>query len=378
MIRTLVSIIFMVLSLILLIPVLIILLPIRIFVFLCTVVEKLLISSNTSWQDIIQYEPEIGWKPVAGLKEVTYYNRSGDRGSITTDEEGWPCSYSMEESDLVVFGDSFAFGFGDRSGKTYYGQSRDIRIKPIAAPSYNMVQSFLLMKKYRNRFKGKPVVWLICMENDLSENIRFTESRSYTNPFLRKNPVDDTWEVVTSHVQSAKWLYGEHKSHNTLRFATLCTDSPYSDRVFSACEFLIREAGKLCRSAGSELLIFTIPYIKQLNESGLNELRRRLRPDSTLDPDLPDKRIEQICRNLNTDFMAGKSFLSIKDYQIRDNHWNAKGNRMVSEQLSQYYRSIREIRSETVRNEQKAAVTGTMQKVAEKKDLISVNAKPIH
>jgi hypothetical protein len=339
MIRILNSIFAMGISLVILIPLMILAFPAWIFVSLCVTLEKKFISSGTSWEDIIKYEPVIGWKPKPNLNDVLYFDPSGDRGSISTDDYGWPGRNSIIDSDIVVFGDSFAFGFGSDFKKTYYKFNDSVIIKPIACPGYNMVQDLLLMKRYAEKLKGKLVVLFICMDNDFADNLKYCQSQHYANPFVKMNYEKQEWEIVTSHVQRTKWLYGEKKSHNSLRFANLCIPSAYADRVFSACEYVIQEAKKACDAAGAELLVFTIPDKRQLTKSGMNEFKKQLKSDLTLDPDLPDSKIEQICNKLNLSFLSGKNHLTINDYKVRDSHWNERGNEKVGALIHNFYSS---------------------------------------
>lgn len=350
MLRAIITMLLMSLALILLIPMLFIIFPVWLFVFLCVALHKRWISSATSWEHIVKYDPHIGWKPRPNLNKVYYLDHVGDRGSIITDQEGWPCKYNIEDSDIVVFGDSFAFGYGSEIENTYFGMNKEIRIKPISAAGYNMVQELLLMKQYRNRLKDKLVIWFICLENDLSENLRFENSRYYTSPFVRINNTNHSWEMVTSHLQPDKWLYGEIKSNNTLRFATICTPSAYSDRVFSACEYLIQQGKEICDSVGAEMLIFTIPDKKQLSKDGIMQFTNRLPPDSEFDPDFPDAKIKEICNRLNISFLSGKSHLNIEDYKINDSHWNKKGNKKVSGLLVDFYKTRKVIHKEVKEN----------------------------
>jgi len=340
MLRTAISFLLMSLALLVLIPLLFIIFPVWLFVFLCVSLDRRIVSSSFPWQHLIKYDPHIGWKPKPNLKKVYYVNHVGDRGSIMTDQEGWPCNYTIEDSDVVVFGDSFAYGYGSEYENTYYRLNNKIRIKPIGTAGYNMVQELLLMKEYRKRLKGKLVIWFICMENDLSENLTFSNARYYTSPFVRINEMNQSWETVTSHLQSDRWLYGETNSHNTLRFATICTPSAYSDRVFSACEYLIQEGKDICHSVGADILIFTIPDKKQLSIEGIKRFTIRLSTDTEFDADIPDKQIKAICDRLNISCVTGKSHLTLDDYKINDSHWNKRGNQKVSELIFEYHQKM--------------------------------------
>ena len=72
------------------------------------------------WQQLIEYEPTVGWKPKSNLD--AYANADGVF-RLTTDAEGWRGPTSLEESEIVVFGDSFAFGYGADDKKFYAGHN---------------------------------------------------------------------------------------------------------------------------------------------------------------------------------------------------------------------------------------------------------------
>ncbi|CAN5384510.1 hypothetical protein BH23BAC3_BH23BAC3_24570 [soil metagenome] len=338
MLRALLSYITMIISLILIVPLLILLVPIWLFVSLCKSLNRLMVSTDTTWDKIIQFEPGLGWKPIPNLKKTEYYDEIGDKGSVTTGEEGWPGTYKIEDSEIVVFGDSFAFGFGSECSDTYYSNSNNLRIKPIAAPGYNMVQGLMLMKKYREKLNDKLIVWLICLENDLVENLAPYNGMKYTVPYLKKNK-ENKWEIEDSHVTKEKWLYGEKNSYTSLKFATICTSSEYSDRAFSACKYLIEEAKTVCDSVNSELVLFTIPDKRLLTQQGIIMLKRYLDNDSTFNKDYPDLCLGKICEELKVTHLPGLKYLEVNDYKVRDPHWNKMGNSKLSTILNDYFES---------------------------------------
>jgi hypothetical protein len=199
-----------------------------------------------------------------------------------------------------------------------------------------MVQQYLLMKRYAGRLRGKLVVWLICMENDLADNLVAYLPGLYTNPFLRTRQGGEAWEVVTEHVTSRPWLHGEPTNPNL--FARLCTPSPFTDRVFSAARHLIRAGQEVCEGAGADLAIFAVPYKYQLSDSGLRLLKARVKHAEKFDPGYPEARVSEICRELGVPLLAGAADLSPEDYKVRDGHWNRRGNRRVAELIETYWR----------------------------------------
>src|SRR5262245_17097825 len=97
------------LAMLLTIPILVFGLPFWIVAGLVRATARLLEPKFTPWNQLIEFEPALGWKPKAALD--TYYAvRGEDIFHIQTDSQGWPGRISVGASRMVVIGDSFAFG----------------------------------------------------------------------------------------------------------------------------------------------------------------------------------------------------------------------------------------------------------------------------
>jgi hypothetical protein len=289
------------------------------------------------WSDIVEYKPTIGWMPRPNLN-THYVSRDEDICKLQTDSQGWTGTRTIGESDVVVFGDSYAFGYGVDSKNSFSEQCRNPRIKAIGAPGYNMVQELLLIRQFSCALEGKLVVWFICFDNDLYDNLTPNKPNFYKTPFVRSLNGTGEWEIVTRHVAAAKRYLSLDGSPYDAMLAKFCTRGFFSERAYSACSFLIREAKDTCTKAGAGLAVITIPNKNQLTEPGLEYLISLLPRGMAPDPDYPDKRIAKICRQLGVPFAAGKSYLEISDYKERDTHWNEKGHRRIAELLGTLYR----------------------------------------
>jgi hypothetical protein len=343
MIRLVVALLASIPGLVLMVPVVLLILPCWIVSILVRQIERRLAKQARPWDWIIQYEPEIGWKQVPNLNG-SYADRNGDRCTVRTDAEGWPGTHGMQESDVLVFGDSFAFGYGVDVSDAYYAQSRTCRIKSVGSPGYNMVQALLWMRRYADRLRGKLVVWFICTENDLVENLKPHTSDFYPTPFLRACDGSADWEIVSSHVRPRKSQDADDGVGNVTLFAHLCTKCPYSERVYAAAHHLIQEARSLCEAQEARLLVLSIPFKMQLHPAGVNSLRGCLRDAGDFDPKYPDKMLSGICAQLGVAFVAGTEELVITDYKERDGHWNCHGNRKVATLIEDHYRSASRVR----------------------------------
>ncbi len=58
-----------------------------------------------------------------------------------------------------------------------------------------MVQSVLLMEQFAERLAGKLVVWFVCLENDLEDNLAPAMWR-YRSPFVRPSRQRGEWEIA--------------------------------------------------------------------------------------------------------------------------------------------------------------------------------------
>ena len=52
------------------------------------------------WQSLIEFSPSLGWKPRPNL-DTWYLAELDDVFRVVTDEEGWPGTRRLEESDIL-------------------------------------------------------------------------------------------------------------------------------------------------------------------------------------------------------------------------------------------------------------------------------------
>src|SRR5262245_8238951 len=58
---------------------------------------------------LIEFDSQFGWRPRPNLNT---HHLMVDLFHIRTDRDGWRGDATLEESEIVVFGDSFAAGYG--------------------------------------------------------------------------------------------------------------------------------------------------------------------------------------------------------------------------------------------------------------------------
>jgi hypothetical protein len=287
---------------------------------------------------LIQFDPVFGWKPRPNLRT---HHLMGDLFRISTDVQGWRGRSTLEESDIVVFGDSFAAGYGVSDEQLFADLNSGLHIKPVAIGGYSMVQALLWMEDLAHRLRGKLVVWFVYLGNDLYDNLS-PELRGYRKPFVRELRPAGGWEVVSSHVTNQRWpiIVRARKGHiHPATLAELCSDTFLAGRAYGACEYLVRRAQQVCADVRADLVVLTIPDQLQLSRDGHDYLKS-LRPElEQFDADLPDRKIASICRAIDVPFVSGKGFLDLNCYKTNDCHWNELGHRKVAAKLAELHAS---------------------------------------
>lgn len=285
------------------------------------------------WDELIEFEPQVGWKPRGNVRS---YHLAEDVYSVTTDADGWRGGGNIADSQVVVFGDSFAWGHGIDDENFFANLTGDVKVKPIGSSGYNMVQELLWMRRLAPQLSGKLVVWFIYYGNDLYENL-MPSVGGYRAPFVRTTNGDGAWKIESSHLSPKYWSSASRSQAARLdyyaKLAHMCSRTFLSEKAFAACEYLIGEGRVLCRNAGAELVVMTIPDVTQLNKRGSIFLQRRGGDLHSFNPDYPDQQIGEICDRLGIRHLRAKDHLVPEDYKTGDCHWNAGGHRKVAEVL---------------------------------------------
>lgn len=298
-------------------------------------VQQWLEPVTVQWKDLIRFDPVVGWKPKPSMR--AFCSAEGaDTFYVETDDDGWCGRTTLEQAPLVVFGDSYAFGYAVNR-PFFRVLSSQLPIKAIGAPGYSMVQELLLITKLAPRLGGKLVVWFIYPGNDLTDNLSpAMTTYGYRMPFVLESKTRRGWDIVTSHVQPQKWSAGA-RYDRARKISAVFGKNPGSDRVYGACEFLIEQGQAVCKGAGARLVVLTIPWTIQFERLPWGGVS-----DPTIDPELPDRNIGAICARLHVEFVPGKKHLSMRHYIPGEGHLNEEGHRRLAEILYDLYKHRRQ------------------------------------
>ncbi len=327
MIRFLLAVAGMIAGLVLVLPAILLALPFWIVSGLTRGLHALVVRvgpTPLTWDQMIEFAPEVGWRSRPNLHAR---GRADGVFRVTTDADGWRGAGSIEEAKVVVVGDSFAFGYGIDDRDLYLRHAGGVRVKAIGTVGYNMVHELIWMRRVAERLSGKLVIWFIYHGNDPYENL-CPNLDHYRMPFVRRRNEADSWEIVTEHVTAAPWTTSGKRPY-LRRLAEFSCPGPFSDRVWSACEFLVAQGRDLCAAARARLVVITIPDPSQLGGSRLAELSGLAPPNAAFDVGLPDRRVRELCVRLGVTFVPLAEHLDSGDYKRNDVHWNSRGHRRV-------------------------------------------------
>lgn len=319
-------------------PALVVALPFVLVGAAARATSSLLDRTASDWHELIRYEPGIGWMPRAGI-DTHHLDLNGDVYRLRTDGDGWRrTGGSIAEADVVVVGDSFAYGNAVDDEDFFANTVAEPRIKALGAPGYDMVQELLLLRRHSGELGGKLVVWLVYPGNDLPDNLRPHMSR-YRAPFVRED--GEAWEIVTDHVSPEEWTFPTRRP-NFEAYVEICSPGTFlSRRAISACEWLLGRGRELCESANARLAVVTVPDLSdQVRGQIRGVLEENPRAAERYEPDYVDRRFSEICAELDVPFVALADHLTGEDYRRRDVHWNRRGNRRVARVLADLHERI--------------------------------------
>jgi hypothetical protein len=286
---------------------------------------------HRSWNDFIEFKPTVGWQPKPNVRA---YHLSDDVYYTSTDENGWRGRVRLPDSDVVVLGDSFVWGYGIDDTHFFADLDQSIRMKAIGACGYSMVQEYLWMKCLGPQLTGKLVVWCIYLGNDLYDNL-VPNLGKYRRPWVRQKNSDGEWVIETSHVNPTGWPSAfEHHVDGIdyyQKLADLCSKTVLAGRAYSACSWLLQQGFATCRAQDARLAVITIPEVSQLSEDGTRFLLSRGGDPQSFNAGYPDEQIGRLCQELDIPFIAGKDHFRVRHYRKRDCHWNESGHRQFLE-----------------------------------------------
>ena len=221
-------------GLVILIPILVLAAPFWIISAATRGLARLFEPAYMTKDQLIEFDPVFGWKPRPNLDT---HHLMVDLFRIQTDGQGWRGRSTLADSDIVVFGDSFAAGYGVSEKHLFANLRQRPQVKPVGIGGYSMVQELLWMKSLAPALRGKLVVWFVYS----ARPIRQPQPRAprYRKPFVREVRGAGGWESSPSTSGSVEDARATMKGHVQWRHCRVVLKRSWGS-VPSSCEFLIR------------------------------------------------------------------------------------------------------------------------------------------
>jgi hypothetical protein len=133
-----------------------------------------------NWGQLIEFDKAFGWK---SRPRIDAYHLADDVFHFTTGDDGWRGRRRLDESEIVVFGDSFAWGYGIDDEHHFAQLAEPLRVKTIGTMGYNMAHSLMWMERLSADLFDRLIVWFIYYGNDLYDKLT-PHMRQYRAPFV--------------------------------------------------------------------------------------------------------------------------------------------------------------------------------------------------
>jgi hypothetical protein len=296
---------------------------------------SLLEGSTVEWFEIIEPDGELGWRLRPDLS-VRVRDSVGEPFSVTTDPEGWRGSTGIDDADIVVIGDSFAFGHAVDDSAFFPTRVPGSVVKALGAPGYSMVHMLLLTRRLADRLQDKHVVWFAYEGNDLDDSLK-PEMDGYRVPFVRRNG-EGMWAIEDTHMSTDRWrIPSPLLAHEAL--VEISMPTLLADRVREASRFLVDQGREICRGAGAR---FSVALVPDLSEVSTRRIAGTLatHPDAgRYDAAAPDRLMQDVCAELGVPYLSLRRHLTAHDYRADDVHWNRRGNARVARALAAHHAS---------------------------------------
>ncbi len=268
------------------------------FVSCVRALGRLLEPRFVPWTELMTFDPALGWKPRPNL-DAHYL--AGARRRVPRSDRPRRMARELvpwRKARIAVIGDSFAFGYGVDAGRSYAELNKvrcESRVSERQGTAWCM--ACCSWSDWRIGSAGKLVVWFICLENDLDDNLA-PATWHYRSPFAKRTA--NGWEIETHHVTSNPWQCSEWG--RTRLLPHLCVPGPIPERVYGAADYLVGRAAAACHKVGAHLVLLTIPDPTQLTAAGRAALAARSGQPELFDEDVPDRRLAESCQRYGVTF----------------------------------------------------------------------------
>ena len=307
---------------------------------------------SCAWHDPnTKFDPELGWSPIPNRKiSVPSW------GTISSNSFGFrSAEIDQNKKQIIVLGDSFAWGFGVNDTETFpYFLDKMVsklgyQVSNLAVSGYDIGQDYLFLKRHINKFNNlKQVILVICTENDLIGTGRNFEHGKRKPLFIvRDNELILTTNIINEHclknLFSRSYFFGRG-------------DLIYKEGIIK--DIFSRVAGDKYLSA-RELELVLIALFQKINELVLNHNAELLVVLSPSKGDCIEKSasldsFEYIFNNVRFKGLSYIDYVEVlkkedqkelNSFYLADGHYSRKGNMFLAKTVyEQLHKALKDNR----------------------------------
>jgi len=258
---------------------------------------------------------------------------------------------SLENPDITLLGDSFAFGCGvekEQSCESFLEKLCRVAVLNLGLSGYGTVQEFLILKRWAARhkqLKNKLIVFLF-YPNDLSENLgygfgsyptvytengltRFSKcTRDGYGRWLKACNKSMSRGLNKHSYFASEWCSFIKRTKNALKGKKTEPSGEENDRTIKKADdgfgLVVKEIKAFCDKEGARILFVYCPTAAYYQE------RAKSIDDSSV------SRIRHFLTETSIPFIDLRSALAEKDYYTYDGHWRPSGHYKAALAIKDY------------------------------------------
>jgi len=346
---------------------------------------------------MFEYDPYLGWRFIPNKRGAIVYAGESPH-FIKTNSLGFrdkePPSDNENISKILVLGDSFVSNISVKDDEVFTEiierQLYNTRVMNFGVNGYGQVQEYLLLKQWLGKINPELVILVIYIRNDFDDNIG--GSWNYPRPLASWDEEDATLRINSPRPPPPKdstsisyWRFWR-KSHLYLLFderlsilikkfsqteQTGHKPSLHSPPELYLCQIQPTEYTKIKYHTMKELLLMIAKYVDErkiplvfviapsflqvYDERWSSALQQYGEKSENYKKSLPNDKLKQFAEKNNLlmidllPILQSEANKGKQLYNLKSQHWNSDGNRVVAYTLLEYLKTKSLIKSAQLR-----------------------------
>lgn len=299
--------------------------PSKYIVYTTLFVCSVLFSKNHKY---FRQDSALGWTFIPSMTGETKTNSLGFRGPEP----------DTTKDKIMIIGDSFVSNIFIDTDSIFASRLdnklNNVQVLNFGVDGFGTVQEYLLLKKYLKEIDPVLIIFVVYLRNDFSDNIG--GYWYYKRPFIFRSVIHNKRDFEDLRDD----IFPGSMTHTTLLkkppelYTCRIPGSEFSDILFSEMITMTKKVNDFAIQNKKEIIFFLAPSFVQTSNKYWRMFLDTVKDPENYKRDWPDKVLMKFAEknkiemyDLYTD-LAG---YGEKYYNIKNQHWNEAGNRIVSD-----------------------------------------------